>query len=165
MGVRERKTYNLDSGVVKKFEDICKKKNIKYSEQLEKILEHFIVKDEEMFVDEIYAPRIEALVENVLNKHTNRLAAMIHNNHVDTKSNLIGLPIIYKKLIGVFEAAIHLHIQNELLNEVDTTLQSKYGSEALALKMIGEWRTHAREMVTQENVQNRIQNRKQSGSM
>lgn len=157
MGVKERKTYNLDSGVVKKFETICKKKDVKYSEQLEKILEQFIVKDDEMFVDEIYAPRIESLVENVLNKHTNRTAAMIHNVHVDSKAVLIGLPIIYKKLIGVIEASLRLHIENELLNDVETTLQSKYGSEALALKMIGDWRTHAKEMVIEENKQSRKQ--------
>lgn len=157
MGVKERKTYNLDSGVVKKFETICKKKNVKYSEQLEKILEQFIVKDDEMFVDEIYAPRIESLVENVLNKHTNRVAAMIHNVHVDSKAVLIGLPIIYKKLIGVIEASIRLHIENELLNDVETTLQSKYGSESLALKMIGDWRNHAKEMVIEENKQSRKQ--------
>ncbi|OIK12916.1 hypothetical protein BIV60_15440 [Bacillus sp. MUM 116] len=155
MGVKERKTYNLDSGVVKKFETICKKKDVKYSEQLEKILEHFIVKDEEMFVDEIFAPRIEALVENVLNKHTNRMAAMIHNSHVDSKAALIGLPIIYKKLIGVIEASIQLHMNAELLNDVETTLQSKYGSEALALKMIGDWRTNAKEMVIEESKQAR----------
>src|SRR4051794_15293707 len=110
MGVKERKTYNLDSGVVKKFEHICKKKGLKYSEQMEMILEHFIVKDDEKFVDEIYAPRIEALVENTLNKHTNRIIATVHNSHVDSKAVLIGLPLIYKKLIGVIEASIRLHL-------------------------------------------------------
>lgn len=151
MGVKERKTYNLDSGVVKKYETICKKKGVKYSEQLEKILEHFIAKDEEMFVDEIHAPRIEALVENVLNKHTNRLAAMIHNNHVDSKASLIGLPIIYKKLIGVVEAAIRLHIEDELLKDVSFKLQDKFGSEELALQMVGDWSNHARALVIEGN--------------
>ena len=155
MGVKERKTYNLDAGVVKKFEQICKKKKVKYSEQLEKILEQYIAKDNEMFMDEIYAPRIEALVEQVLNKHTNRMAAMIHNVHVDTKANLIGLPIIYKKLIGVIEASLRLHMNQELLNEVETTLQSKYGSEVLALKMMGDWRTNAKGMVIEETKQAR----------
>ncbi|MEP9409497.1 hypothetical protein ABKP09_24785 [Peribacillus frigoritolerans] len=157
MGVKERKTYNLDSGVVEKFEKICKKKGLSYSGQMEMILEHFVAKDDERFVDEIQAPRIEALVERALNKHTNRMAAMIHNSHVDSKAVLIGLPTIYKKMIGVMEASIRLHMEDELLADVETTLQSKYGSEALAMRMMGEWRTVAKEMVIEESKQGRKQ--------
>ncbi|MDQ0808045.1 hypothetical protein [Priestia megaterium] len=160
MGVKERKTYNLDSGVVRKYEFICKKKGVKYSEQLEKVLEHFIAKDEEMFVDEIHAPRIEALVENVLNKHTNRLAAMIHNNHVDSKASLIGLPIIYKRLVGLIEAAIRKHINDELLSDVlkEHTLQVKYANDTVVDNMLNSWSAQAKESVIEGNKQARRKN-------
>lgn len=161
MGVKERKTYNLDSGVVQKFEKICKKKGLSYSGQMEMILEHFVAKDDEKFVDEIHAPRIEALVENVLNKHTNRIIGTIHNSHVDSKAVLIGLPMIYKKMIGVMEASIRLHVNDELLADVETTLANKFGSEALAMRMMGEWRSVAKEMVIEESKQGR----KQKGAM
>jgi hypothetical protein len=162
MGVKERKTYNLDSGVVQKFEKICKKKGLSYSGQMEMILEHFIAKDDEKFVDEIHAPRIEALVENVLNKHTNRIIGTIHNSHVDSKAVLIGLPTIYKKMIGVMEQSIRLHMNDELLNnDVETTLYNKFGSEALAMRMMNEWRTLSKEMVIEESKQGR----KQKGAM
>jgi hypothetical protein len=128
---------------------------------MEQILEQFIAKDDEKFVDEIQAPRIEALVERALNKHTNRMASMIHNSHVDTKAVLIGLPTIYKKLIGVTEQSIRLHMNEELLDDVETTLYSKYGSEALGMRMMGEWRTVAKEMVIEESKQGR----KQKGAM
>jgi hypothetical protein len=157
MGVKERKTYNLDSGVVQKFEKICKKKGLSYSGQMEMILEHFIAKDDEKFVDEIHAPRIEALVENVLNKHTNRIIGTIHNSHVDSKAVLIGLPTIYKKMIGIVEQSIRLHIDKQLLADVETTFQDKYGSEALALRMMSDWRTVAKEMVIEESKQGRKQ--------
>ncbi|MFD4863585.1 hypothetical protein, partial [Streptomyces atratus] len=57
----------------------------------------------------------------------------------------------------VMEASIRLHMNDELLNDVETTLQNKYGNETLAMRMTGEWRTIAKEMVIEESKQGRKQ--------
>lgn len=117
MGVKERKTYNLDSGVVKSFEQIAKKKGVSYSKLLEELLEQFIAKDGEMFADEIYAPRIESLVNQAVKKETNRLASMIYKNQIETSAILISIPALYKKIQKGIEEGIRVHINEEVLNE------------------------------------------------
>jgi antitoxin component of RelBE/YafQ-DinJ toxin-antitoxin module len=121
MGKKERKTYNLDSGVVKSFQQIATKKGLKYSELLEQLLEQFIAKDGEMFADEIYAPRLEYTITQAVKKETNRLAAMIYKNQLETSAVLIGLPSLYKKMQKGMEDALRLHINPEILMETKET--------------------------------------------
>lgn len=117
MGKKERKTYNLDSGVVKGFEEIAKKKGVKYSMLLENLLEQFIAKDGEMFADEIFAPRLEYAINQAVKKETSRLASMIYKNHIETSAVLISIPSLYKKVIQGIEESLRLHINPQILNE------------------------------------------------
>lgn len=118
MGVKERKTYNLDSGVVKAFEHVAKKRGQKYSELLEEILEHYIAKDGEMFADDIMAPRLEYTINQAVKKETNRLASMIYKNQIETSAILTGIPALYKKMLQGVEESIRQHVNGELLNQV-----------------------------------------------
>jgi hypothetical protein len=118
MGVKERSTYNLDSGIVNDFKKICKKRGKKYSEQLEQILEQFIAKDGEMFMDDLYAPRLNDLVKNNVRKEVDRVCGMINNLHVDSNASLIGTFALYKWMQESMETTIESYLRAFLSEDV-----------------------------------------------
>lgn len=162
MGKKERKTYNLDSGIVKEFEQIAKKRGLKYSELLEQLLEQFIAKDGEMFVDDLYAPRLNELVQSTVRKEVDRACGMISNLHVDSNAVLIAVPALYKKLMQGLESTLENMLLENLLKE-DTDREHPLVSHAWRNKTDGAQMLQALRNNSRTDIQSRRKLKQENG--
>ena len=143
MAVKVKKTYSIDSGTAQKFQEVCKRKDLEYSDTLEKFMEDFIRKDGEALIDDLYAPRIAAMVRNEIKNETQGIRSMLHNQHVDIAAILLSIPSVYLKNAEFLENLLDTWINPQLL--VD-------GPEREYVSNNFSYNVHGWEMV--ENLQN-----------
>lgn len=115
MGRKIKKTYSIDEGTAIKFQEVCEKNELEFSATLEKFMENFIKKDMEALVDDLYAPRIAAMVRNEIVNEMDRMARMNYNNQVDITAILLSIPSMYLKNAQFMENLFETWINPELL--------------------------------------------------
>ncbi|MFB9324251.1 hypothetical protein, partial [Cryptosporangium minutisporangium] len=122
-----------------------KEKDIPYSTMIERLLEQLITKNDELFVDELYAPRISGMVESAVKKEVDRLAKMVYNNHVDTNAVLIGIPSLYKKIQKGMEESLVNYMNPQLLQDDISPLYAGFVYGEHGVQMINSLRNKSRE--------------------
>lgn len=118
MAKKVKKTYSIDSSTASKFQQVCESKGLEYSATLEKFMENFIIKGEEALIDDLYAPRIAAMVRHEIEKQTDRTARIMYNTQVDVRGILLSIPSMYIKNSRMFETILDTWINPQLLNPV-----------------------------------------------
>jgi hypothetical protein len=117
MAKKERKHYYIDGGVISEFEKVVKRKGYENnSAAVEDLMKWFVAHDGQILMDDLYAPRISALVKRTMEKEIDRLAGMLYNVNVDVTANLYGQTAMHKKMLQDVEKIINRYINAQLLN-------------------------------------------------
>lgn len=115
MAKKEKSTYSMDAKVVSDFKKICKQNGVEYSETIEDLMKVYIEKSGQILLDDIYAPRINELMNRTMEKQFDRIAGMIYNINVDVGATLQLMPSVYKKTMVSIENTLNEFINEQLL--------------------------------------------------
>jgi hypothetical protein len=131
MGRKTRKNYSVDEGVAVQFQKICKKNEKEYSAVIEDLMKEYVARDGQALMDDLYAPRIQVLVEKTVRKEIDRLARMLYNINVDVTAGLYAFPAMYKKTMNSIETTLDQYINEQLLspNRKPLSQEFKVGEE------------------------------------
>ncbi|KZD70933.1 hypothetical protein [Bacillus cereus] len=144
MGVKKKKLYSLDSGLVKEFEAICQKKGVNFSEQVEELIKQFVISDTANMVDDLHASRIGHAVKKAVDEQVNRLAGMIFNVQVDVTAALHGIPRLQQKQMEIMETTLERYVAPNVLNPQRELLAKKFNHDVHGQRIIHDLRQYAR---------------------
>lgn len=144
MAHKVRKNYSLDEGTVLKFQEICKKQKKEFSEVVEMLMEDYIAKDGQILIDDIYAPRMEAVVSRTMKKEIDRMAKMLYNINVDVTAGLYAFPALYKKTMGSVEDTFNHYVNEQLLTPNRQSLAKQFAIAEDGERIIQAVRNFAR---------------------
>lgn len=149
MAKKQRKIYSLDMGVVEQFEKICKKKDTEFSAAVQGMMEHWIAKDGELTMDDLYAPRISGLVKRTVQDEVDRIAKMLYNINVDVTANLYAIPAMYKKNLKSVEHTFNHYLDERVLNPKRVSAAEQFNYAEDGQKIIADVRNFARNDIKQ----------------
>jgi hypothetical protein len=150
LATKIKKTYSIDSKVANEFSKCCKQNGKEYSEVLEKLMKLYIEKQGQILLDDIYAPRMDALVSRTMDKAVDRIAGMVNNVNVDILASMFLLTAVHKKTLLGLENIIDHFLAEELLNPVRETLAKNYKAVEDANNLIPGARNAARKQIARD---------------
>lgn len=150
MATKTKKTYSIDSKVANEFSNCCKQNAKEYSEVLEKLMKLYIEKQGKILLDDIYAPRLDALVSRTMDKAVDRIAGMVNNVNVDILASMFLLTAVHKKTLLGLENIIDHYLAEELLNSARETLVKNYKAVEDANNLIPGARNAARKQIARD---------------
>lgn len=150
MAVKTKKTYSLDTKVVNEFSKCCKENGKEYSEVLEQLMKLYIEKQGNILLDDIYAPRLNALVSRTMEKAVDRIAGMVNNVNIDILASMFLQTAVHKKTLLGLENTIDHYLAEELLNPVRETLAKNYKAVEDANNLLPGARNAARKQIAKD---------------
>jgi hypothetical protein len=146
-----KKLYSIDSKVVDEFQKCCKQNGKDYSEVMEELQRLYIERQGNILLDDIYAPRLDALVSRTLDKAIDRIAGMVHNINVDILATMYLQTALHKKGMQSTERILDHFLPDELLNPARTSIAESYRAVDDATNvLIPGSRNAARKQVTKD---------------
>lgn len=158
MAKKEKRTYRVDSEVLRKFYDLCEQKGIPYSEAVEGLMKDFIARSEGNLLDEVHAPAVQQAVKKAMDDQIDRLASMIYNVQIDANAILQSVPVLYQKNMLALEYTLNKYINQELLSPHRDSSAKRFDLGLHGKEMIQDLRKHAftdlkeRKRIKQENM-------------
>lgn len=150
MAVKTKKTYSIDTKVANEFSKCCKENGKEFSEVLENLMKLYIEKQGNILLDDIYAPRLDALVSRTMEKAVDRIAGMVNNVNVDILASMFLLTAVHKKTLLGLENTIDHYLAEELLNSARETLAKDYKAVEDANNLIPGARNAARKQIAKD---------------
>jgi hypothetical protein len=150
MAVKTKKTYSIDTKVANEFSKCCKENGKEFSEVLEQLMKLYIEKQGNILLDDIYAPRLDALVSRTMEKAVDRIAGMVSNVNVDILASMFLLTAVHKKTLLGLEDTIDHYLAEELLNPARETLAKNYKAVEDANNLIPGARNAARKQIVKD---------------
>lgn len=150
MAVKEKKTYNIDSKIAKEFQATCKQNDKKYNEVIEVLMKLYIEKQGKILLDDIYAPRLDALVGRRMDKAVDRMAGMLYETQVDILATQFLITGALKKSLSGFEDIIDIYFLDEILNPDRGSVADNYNNMEDANKLLPGARNAARKVISND---------------
>lgn len=163
MAVKTKKTYNIDSKIAKEFQATCDQNDKFYNEVIEVLMKLYIEKQGKILLDDIYAPRLDALVGRRMDKVADRIAGMINNVNVDILATQFLVTGVLKKSLTGFEDIIDMYFLDEILNPDRGSVGDNYDNMGDAKKLIPGARNAARKQIT-DDIRERAKKKRESES-
>ena len=126
MATKIQKLYSIDSKVVDDFQKCCKQNGKGYSEVMEELQKLYIEKQGNILLDDIYAPRVDAVVSRTMEKAIDRIAGMVHNINVDIIAAMYLQTALHKRGMQSTERILDHFLPDELLNPARDSLAESY---------------------------------------
>lgn len=126
MAKKEKSTYSLDAKVVADFKKICKQNDVEYSLTIEELMKVYIEKSGQILLDDIFAPRLDAMMNRTMEKQFDRVAGMVYNLNVDVGAILQLMPSVYKKTMVSIEDTFNEFVNEQLLVPERESLADKF---------------------------------------
>lgn len=163
MAVKEKKTYNIDSKIAKEFQATCKQNDKKFNEVIEVLMKLYIEKQGKILLDDIYAPRLDALVGRRMDKLRDSLAGMINNVNVDILATQFLITGALKKSFQGTEEIIDMYFLDSILNPERVSMGDNYNNMEDANRMIPGARNAARKQISAD-IRERAKKKKEEES-
>jgi hypothetical protein len=145
-----KKTYSIDSKIAHEFSKCCRQNGKEYSEALENLMKLYIEKQGNILLDDIYAPRLDALVSRTMEKAVDRIAGMVNNVNVDILASMFLQTAVHKKTLLGLEETVDHYLAEELLNPARETLAKEYKAVEDANNLIPGARNAARKQIAKD---------------
>jgi hypothetical protein len=150
LATKIKKTYSVDSKIVDKFQECCKQNGKEYSESLEFLMKLYIEKQGNIMLDDIYAPRLNALFSRTMEKAVDRIAGMVSNVNVDILASMFLQTAVHKKTLLGLESTFDHYLLDEILNPARGSLAQDYKGVEDANNLLTGARNAARKQIAKD---------------
>lgn len=150
MATKIKRTYTIDSKVEDEFAKVCKQNKKHKNEIVEILMKLYIEKQGKILLDDIYAPRVDALLSRRLDKVADQIKGMINNVNVDILATQFLVTGALKKSLLGFEDIIAMYFADELLNPDRGSIANSYKAIEDANKLLPGSRNAARKQIAMD---------------